>query len=115
MENDKWVGDDRVRTNGEKWQVRQHTTHYIHATLKEHIKEMQKYLTNHPDAEVELGRDDPYSDSVSFIIKWWQETPESHKEVKKYLEMQEANKRWAKEHEERQIETLKKARPELFR
>ncbi len=92
----KWVGDDKVQTNGAVWQIRQSTTHYIHATLKEHIREMQEYLTKYPDAEVELGRDDPYSDTTSFILKWWQEVPDTHKEVKKYLERQEANKRWAK-------------------
>lgn len=116
MENEtKWVGDEYVRTNGTVWQIRQSTTRYIRTTLKEHIREMKEYLLKYPDAEVELGRHDYYSDTVSFILKWWREVPDTHKEVKLYLEREEAHKRWAKEREEREIEALKKARPELFR
>lgn len=118
MKKDNWKGDKYVRTNGDKWQALVSQYFDVHGGLKDHVVQMQKVLREHPDAMVEVKKEEePYSDSVSvqFLVSWWVDTTADHALVKKYIKRQEEHKRWVKEQEDREIENLRKKRPELFR
>lgn len=114
----KWIGNGHVQTDDQRWQVRMFNDHDVDSSLKEHIARMQEELLKHPDAWVEVENyEEPYSTSsyAKFFIRWWEDVTADHPEVKKYLKRQEDEAFWQKEREDREIESLRQRRPELFK
>lgn len=108
-------GNNRVRTDGTRWQVRNETSARPYGgPLKNYIKELQRLLEEHPEADANL-RDEYRDESATIIVQWWEDAPASHRDVVQYLKWEEERKQRQKDDDARQLAEMRRKHPELFK
>ena len=102
-----------IRTDGTSFFLKKTVQPDSYTSLKSYVDELTKLLNEHPDAEVsrEHAR---YDDDMYTTVTWWEPLPDDSPIVEKAKAdiVKDAEQR--REHEERELERLKKARPDLF-
>lgn len=98
---------------GTKFFVKKTTQPDSYTSLKSYVDELTKLLNEHPDAEVsrEHAR---YDDDMYTTVTWWEALPDDSPIVEKAKADIANDAKQRREHEGRELERLKKARPDLF-
>lgn len=103
-----------VRTDGTVYEKRVIENFDSYASLKDLVPKLTKILAEHPEATLDEEQR-KYEDGTHTVIEWWEPLREDDPAVVQLLADAKRAEELQRERDERELERLKRERPDLFK
>lgn len=103
-----------VRTDGTVYEKRVIESFDSYASLKDLVPKLTKILAEHPDATLDQEQL-KHEEGTYTVIEWWEPLKEDDPAVVQLLADAKRAEELQRERDERELERLKRERPDLFK